>query len=97
MGVVQELYQTMPEMKRVQEHVQFVALGKGAARSSSGKNAGKSEVLYSIDTQGNIHGEALSYDQTDKLLIQIRDEAHRFANRYRKKQMSMERAPKKNK
>jgi len=30
----------------------------------------------------------LTYDQTDRILIQIRNEAHRFANSYRKKQMS---------
>lgn len=32
----------------------------------------------------------LKYDEVDKLLVRIRDEAHRFANSYRKKQMSME-------
>ena len=28
------------------------------------------------------------YDQSDKILIKARDEAHRFANSYREKQMS---------
>jgi excinuclease UvrABC nuclease subunit len=31
----------------------------------------------------------LTYDQIDKPLIQVRDEAHRFANAYRKKQMKI--------
>jgi excinuclease UvrABC nuclease subunit len=30
------------------------------------------------------------YDQADKIFLKARDEAHRFANSYRKKQMSME-------
>jgi excinuclease UvrABC nuclease subunit len=33
----------------------------------------------------------LVYDHADSLLVHIRDEAHRFANAYRKKQMSKER------
>jgi len=38
----------------------------------------------------NIHTYSLSYDESDKILVTIRDEAHRFANAYRKKQMSKE-------
>jgi excinuclease UvrABC nuclease subunit len=34
--------------------------------------------------------EKMVYDEVDKILLQARDEAHRFANRYRKKQMSKE-------
>lgn len=33
----------------------------------------------------------MTYDQADKILLKARDEAHRFANAYRKKQMSKER------
>jgi len=29
----------------------------------------------------------LDYDQADKILVKVRDEAHRFANSYRKEQM----------
>lgn len=31
------------------------------------------------------------YDDADRRLLELRDEAHRFANAYRKKQMSQER------
>jgi excinuclease UvrABC nuclease subunit len=31
----------------------------------------------------------LVYDQADKLLIKLRDESHRFANRYREQQMKI--------
>jgi excinuclease UvrABC nuclease subunit len=33
------------------------------------------------------------YDQADKIFLKARDEAHRFANSYRKKQMSKEFLP----
>ncbi len=83
--------------------VQFVALGKGAARKSRSKIYGEKEILYVLD-QGywavddgkqasfefTVNAFELSYDEIDKTLIKIRDEAHRFANSYRKKQMSME-------
>jgi excinuclease UvrABC nuclease subunit len=39
---------------------------------------------------GHIDEYEFVYDHADGLLIQLRDEAHRFANSYRKKQMSME-------
>jgi excinuclease UvrABC nuclease subunit len=38
----------------------------------------------------NIESQDLTYDEADKLLLMARDEAHRFANAYRKKQMSKE-------
>jgi len=37
-----------------------------------------------------IREEKMIYDEADKILIQARNEAHRFANAYRKKQMSKE-------
>jgi excinuclease UvrABC nuclease subunit len=70
--------------------VQFAGLGKGDARKRSGKNKGEKEVLYVLEQKGNMQYTTLSYDQADHLLTTIRDEAHRFANAYRKKQMSKE-------
>jgi excinuclease UvrABC nuclease subunit len=43
-----------------------------------------------LDSKLAVHEQALVYDQADKILLQARDEAHRFANAYRKKQMSKE-------
>ena len=37
-----------------------------------------------------IQSQDLIYDEVDKVLLKARDEAHRFANAYRKKQMSKE-------
>jgi excinuclease UvrABC nuclease subunit len=39
---------------------------------------------------GDIVSTPLIYDQTDQLLVKLRDESHRFANRYRKKRYSKE-------
>jgi excinuclease UvrABC nuclease subunit len=38
----------------------------------------------------NIKSKDLIYDDVDNVLIKARDEAHRFANSYRKKQMKNE-------
>ncbi len=50
-----------------------------------------SEKIYYFDNKLNIHSQDIVYDQADKILLKARDEAHRFANSYRKKQMSKER------
>ncbi len=49
------------------------------------------EIIYTLDENLKIHETAMVYDQADKIFLKARDEAHRFANSYRKKQMSQER------
>lgn len=48
------------------------------------------ETIYALDSNLKIHSQDMVYDQADKILLLARDEAHRFANSYRKKQMSKE-------
>ncbi len=48
------------------------------------------EIIYRLDSNLKIHGIDMAYDQADKIFLKARDEAHRFANNYRKKQMSKE-------
>ena len=55
-----------------------------------GQNSKITEIIYRIDSNLKIHETAMTYDQADKILLKARDEAHRFANSYRKKQMSKE-------
>lgn len=50
-----------------------------------------SEKIYYLNEKLNIHNYDMVYDQADKIFLKARDEAHRFANSYRKKQMSQER------
>lgn len=48
-----------------------------------------------FDENFRIVEKELCYDDADRILTSLRDEAHRFANAYRKKQMSRERSNKK--
>lgn len=43
-----------------------------------------------FDNRFHIVEKDLCYDDADRILLQLRDEAHRFANAYRQKQMSGE-------
>jgi excinuclease UvrABC nuclease subunit len=49
-----------------------------------------SEEIFSFDEKFIITKKKLVYDDADRCLTSLRDEAHRFANAYRKKQMSQE-------
>ena len=48
------------------------------------------EKVYRFDEKGGIIEIPLVYDQADRLLLKMRDEAHRFSNAYRKVQMKKE-------
>jgi excinuclease ABC subunit C len=89
LAVVQKLIQAEKIHPDVIQQTQFVGLGKGDARKRSGKNAWAREELLVL-TENTVQTYPLSYDESDKILITTRDEAHRFANAYRKKQMSKE-------
>lgn len=95
MNVVRELLQGDSEFLSIVDQVQFVSLGKGEARHRSGKIQDKKEKLYVLQHDLSIKGYDFVYDEADRILLKLRDEAHRFANRYRKKQMSLELGKKK--
>lgn len=90
LNVIKELLTKYPELEKVMQTTQFVSLWKWDARKTKGKTLWATETIYSFDSNMTIIEKNLSYDQADKMIIKLRDEAHRFANRYRKKQMSME-------
>ena len=46
--------------------------------------------MYWFENNWTIIQKEIEYDDVDRLLLLVRDEAHRFSNAYRKKQMSME-------
>lgn len=105
LGVVKKLCKD-PEWKKIVSQIDIISLGKGEARNKSniwktksspdrGRNeegVGNqiSEKIYTLDNNLKIHETTIVYDQADKILLKARDEAHRFANSYRKKQMSQE-------
>ncbi len=100
LNIIKKLYQENKAFQDIFAHVDFVALGKGQARkqsniwkqnlSTTNTNETIAEHLYFFDDKMQIRSKALDYDHTDSLLTTLRNEAHRFANQYRKKQMSKE-------
>ena len=60
----------------------FISIWKWKARSRKWKLAGKEEVFYTFEKEIPVNYDSFE----DKLLLKLRDEAHRFSNRYRKKQ-----------
>ncbi len=75
------------------DKVDFVSLGKWVARKTAWKLKWEKEKIFYFDkssyklNQFKIKTIDLDYDQADRLLVKIRDEAHRFSNNYRKNQM----------
>ncbi len=90
LGILRDIIAQYPVLEQIMQHTHFVALGKGDARTKKWRQAGAVEEIYWYDQHMEILSHKLIYDQTDRILTQLRDEAHRFANRYRKKQMSDE-------
>lgn len=89
LGILRDLTTDYPILTDLLQHVDVIALGKGEARQRSKKLAWAPEVIYKVDPDGSIREYALSYDHADQIIVKLRDEAHRFANRYRKKQQKM--------
>lgn len=82
-------------MKNLFSSVQFAALGKGEARKKAhiGQKSKKADSLVGeklyVWREGQIEAFDLQYDEADRLLTRLRDEAHRFANYYRKQQAKL--------
>jgi excinuclease ABC subunit C len=70
--------------------IQFVSIAKWQARSSVSKLYGEAEHLLIRQSDWSIIQHSLQHDPVDQIITKVRDEAHRFANRYRTKQMRME-------
>ena len=94
--ILEELAKEYPELKQLRSQVQFCALGKWEARSKShiwyqSKKTDQTiaEKLY-LRKNTKIQSFDLVYDEADRLLTKLRDEAHRFANFYRKQQAKIE-------
>ena len=94
--ILEELAKEYPELKQLRSQVQFCALGKWEARSKShiwyqSKKSDQTiaEKLY-LRKNNKIQSFDLIYDEADRLLTKLRDEAHRFANFYRKQQAKIE-------
>jgi excinuclease ABC subunit C len=88
LGVVRTLREEDANRARRTQGIMFVWLWKWKARARKWKQAWEFEVICSFSKDWTIDVEPLSYNDSDTLLVRLRDEAHRFANAYRKKQAS---------
>jgi excinuclease UvrABC nuclease subunit len=89
---VTQLMDAHPGLETRLSGSQIVSLGKWAARHQRGKIAWAKEQLLVLQQDHTITTYDLTYDIVDQVLIKCRNEAHRFANKYRTKQMSQERS-----
>ena len=90
LNTILELYKIFPNLKNIMENTSFISLWKGKARKESAKSQWETETIYYFDKELNIKELPLIYDTADLLLTKLRDESHRFANKYRKTRMSKE-------
>ena len=89
--IVKELYDEKEWFRPIVSRVYFCWLWKWDARKRSAKSKWEKEELYRFEKDWKIASKELQYDDVDRLMTTLRDEAHRFSNKYRTKQMSMER------
>ena len=91
--IIKELLEEYPHFEYLLNCVQFCALWKWEARKKASiwKQSKKWndktiwEKLY-VWKNNEIIEHDLVYDEADRILVKLRDEAHRFSNAYRKKQ-----------
>jgi excinuclease UvrABC nuclease subunit len=90
--IVLQLSKEYPKMKQILEKVDFISIWKWQSRTRKWKISGAEEKIYKLEKQHIIKEINISKlpDEWYKILTKARDEAHRFANKYREKQMEIE-------
>lgn len=90
LNIIKELINETTWFQEILQTTQFVALEKWESRKRSWKISWEKESLYILSSKNKISKKEFNYDEYDRLLVKIRDEAHRFANYFRKQQMKKE-------
>lgn len=96
LNIIKKFIVENKQYAEVIKKMDIVSLGKGKARKRSNKQEIQ-EIIYYFDAKWLIKNVPLTYDQSDRLLTKLRDQAHKFANTYRKQQMKAEFMPQKKK
>jgi len=91
--IIKKIYNEDKKFQKIFSQIDFVSLWKWEARKKSNiwHSSAKGKVvekIYYFDKNFAIKSIDLVYDQADKILVNIRNEAHRFSNSYREKQMN---------
>lgn len=85
LNVITKLYEEFDSFKLIFDKIDFVSIWKWQARERKNKLKGAQEKILSLTDDFQIFEKEVDYQALeDKLLLKLRDEAHRFANRYRK-------------
>lgn len=96
LNIVKDLCKESKVFLKIFQKVDFVSLWKWEARKKTkiwlASKHWANEIVWEkiyrfIDNDFNIEEIPLEYDQADRFLVKLRDEAHRFSNSYRKQQM----------
>jgi len=90
LNVLKSIYDENKDFAKILERVDFVSIWKWSSRKRWNKISWEKEKVYKFDTNFEIIEMEMDYDEADKILVKIRDESHRFANKYRKKQESLD-------
>lgn len=86
-NILKRLFDEDKKLRKMLSKIDFISIWKGKSRTRWWKLSWEVERIYRLEKDFQIKEIELQYDDTDKILIKLRDEAHRFANEYRKKQM----------
>lgn len=88
--IIKEIYFENEKFKNLFEKIQFISIWKWSARKAGWKLKWEKEKIYFFNNNFEIEYKEMIYDESDLLLIKLRDEAHRFSNRLRKIRMKNE-------
>lgn len=91
LSIFDTLYKNNEKFQKICMHTLFATLGKWKARTKKWKLQWHKQYLRKRNKKWDHKHYICGYTLPDRFLYKIRDEAHRFSNRYRKKQMSMQR------
>ena len=92
LNVIKSIYKQAKKYKKFQQifkKIDFISIWKWEARTLKWKNKWAKEIIYRL--KDDLSLQQISLDQnmiTDRLLLKLQSESHRFANNYRKKLMS---------
>ncbi len=84
LNVCIKLAKQFPEFAQLLTTMSILSIGKWKARKRKGKRQWEQEIVYRLTPHMTITSTPLGSQHLDQFLTTMRDEAHRYANAYRK-------------